>query len=378
MSERKRAEEVARKFIICTHHPVVSCNCENLILELAEALLQFSKEESERAVATKADRQVSLSKQGQRIKELEAENSRLKERHTMSANADKVMEYVEKLEAENAELKKKETEWANAFDRLSYNEKDIVSFQRQDAQMRSHMNGKIKRLEAELLTLDDNRKCTGCLGSSVTHTCNLGVRFSGLEAELAEARKLTEKDYLRKEYVNLVAKHKELQAQLDEANKSRGYLANLCCEKNDRYEELQAQVEQLTKELSEEVSKHADLCKEYLAQGDKMRELTKENESLRNDYEGACKTVAEMHREAVGEVTGPKRGVVEDVTDVIAAKDSHLKLAIEALDRIIGMCGKVNRCQCGRPTGVPALVVCATKALEEIRGKAAGNEINGQ
>lgn len=34
-----------------------------------------------------------------------------------------------------------------------------------------------------------------------------------------------------------------------------------------------------------------------------------------------------------------------------------------SLDRIIGMCGDVDRCACGRPTGTPAIVACAKQAL---------------
>jgi hypothetical protein len=40
--------------------------------------------------------------------------------------------------------------------------------------------------------------------------------------------------------------------------------------------------------------------------------------AARADYDGACKLVAKMHEAAVGEVTGPRRGVVEDVEDVHA------------------------------------------------------------
>ena len=41
-----------------------------------------------------------------------------------------------------------------------------------------------------------------------------------------------------------------------------------------------------------------------------------EVERLKTDYTGACQTIAEMHAAAVGEITGPKRGVVEDVIDL--------------------------------------------------------------
>lgn len=40
--------------------------------------------------------------------------------------------------------------------------------------------------------------------------------------------------------------------------------------------------------------------------------------AVRADYDRACKTIALMHAAAVGEITGPKRGVVEDVADVRA------------------------------------------------------------
>lgn len=43
------------------------------------------------------------------------------------------------------------------------------------------------------------------------------------------------------------------------------------------------------------------------------------------EYERACQTIADMHAAAVGEVTGPKRGVVEDVADLRAAYLRHLE-----------------------------------------------------
>jgi hypothetical protein len=49
---------------------------------------------------------------------------------------------------------------------------------------------------------------------------------------------------------------------------------------------------------------------------DKITELEAEVSRLREDYINACLCVAQMHEAAVGEVTGPKRGVVEDVLEV--------------------------------------------------------------
>ena len=45
-------------------------------------------------------------------------------------------------------------------------------------------------------------------------------------------------------------------------------------------------------------------------------QLEEEIERLKGDHEAACVIIADMHAAAVGEVTGPKRGVVEDVADV--------------------------------------------------------------
>lgn len=42
----------------------------------------------------------------------------------------------------------------------------------------------------------------------------------------------------------------------------------------------------------------------------------KDIDELKKDYAGACNTVAEMHRAAMGKVIGPQRGVIEDVEDV--------------------------------------------------------------
>ncbi|MFF9199989.1 hypothetical protein ACF09L_32760 [Streptomyces sp. NPDC014779] len=42
-------------------------------------------------------------------------------------------------------------------------------------------------------------------------------------------------------------------------------------------------------------------------------------EELTVDYHRACGTIAAMHAAAVGQITGPIRGVVEDVADVRAA-----------------------------------------------------------
>ena len=59
--------------------------------------------------------------------------------------------------------------------------------------------------------------------------------------------------------------------------------------------------------------------KENTLQSEKA-ELQAEVERLKTDYEGACKTIAEMHAAAVGEIRGPSRGVVEDMADLYREK----------------------------------------------------------
>ncbi len=62
----------------------------------------------------------------------------------------------------------------------------------------------------------------------------------------------------------------------------------------------------------------------------RVAELEWDVERWKNDYGEACKLVAEMHAAAVGEVTGPNRGVVEDVADMAARANAGAEL-IDAL-----------------------------------------------
>jgi hypothetical protein len=55
--------------------------------------------------------------------------------------------------------------------------------------------------------------------------------------------------------------------------------------------------------------------------------LEQERDQTKLDHVHACQTIAQMHAVAVGEVTGPKRGVVEDVAD-LRARCQHLEQAV--------------------------------------------------
>jgi hypothetical protein len=61
------------------------------------------------------------------------------------------------------------------------------------------------------------------------------------------------------------------------------------------------------------------------------RDVTFRAADLLADYDGACRTIAEMHAAAVGQVRGPDRGVVEDIIDLrhrCAAAEDALTAAL--------------------------------------------------
>tara|TARA_R100000789_G_scaffold79924_1_gene75189 strand:+ start:86 stop:445 length:360 start_codon:yes stop_codon:yes gene_type:complete len=74
--------------------------------------------------------------------------------------------------------------------------------------------------------------------------------------------------------------------------------------------------------------------KEIKIKMDKEIEYLKaEVERHKNDEEYACQLVASMHAAAVGEVKGPKRGVVEDVKDL---REGYVEMA-QMLDDIVAL-----------------------------------------
>ena len=57
---------------------------------------------------------------------------------------------------------------------------------------------------------------------------------------------------------------------------------------------------------------------------DDLDKASAEIERLREDYGRACKLVADMHAAAMGEITGPALGVVEDVAALRADAERYL------------------------------------------------------
>jgi len=70
---------------------------------------------------------------------------------------------------------------------------------------------------------------------------------------------------------------------------------------------------------------------------DALRSLSKERDDLRKTIDGSRSLIAAL------------------------SKDAERYRA--ALDRIVGLCGDFDRCACGRPTGIPAVVMCANAVL---------------
>lgn len=63
-------------------------------------------------------------------------------------------------------------------------------------------------------------------------------------------------------------------------------------------------------------------------------------------------------------------GVQDRLTSAICDKfgNPDTKPLVEALKRIIGLCGKRFKCSCGSPTGLGAIISCAEQALAKFKG----------
>ena len=96
---------------------------------------------------------------------------------------------------------------------------------------------------------------------------------------------------------------------------------------------------------AQERKKAADNLRLATEWASEIAKLKQELAELKEDYKRACKTIADMHAAAVGEITGPKRGVIEDVANVRAEVD-RLRDALQKAgfdiyedDRSIGIQG---------------------------------------
>lgn len=105
--------------------------------------------------------------------------------------------------------------------------------------------------------------------------------------------------------------------------------------------------------FAELVLSDLDVCMEHVPENEephqrltaRVRELTAEVERLKSDHNAVCVIVADMHAAAVGKVTGPKLGVVEDVKELrhqLLAAIKPLEDEIADYTRIIRKKGEEN------------------------------------
>jgi len=102
---------------------------------------------------------------------------------------------------------------------------------------------------------------------------------------------------------------------------------------------------------------------------DTIAELKAEIERLKMDLSSYAARDTDGMNDAVGmgmEIERLQRAIQKSDREWYAkleAADAEIERLREALEWIAGACGDVNRCKCGRPTGIPALKSHAERAL---------------
>lgn len=219
MSDRKRAEEVAREIAFKLLYPIITLPeydnaYDEPTNEVLDLLLQFSKEESERAVKEYSPSIRLYTKQKDRISELE-----LKLR-AMTKSAESQCKMREELEAENAELQE-----ANKRMRPIG---EFVMSDYVDPELRER-DEEIKRLEAENAELKKSAE---------------------KQSAWIEDHWYVEANYpIDKAYSNALKKIKRLEAKLENCKTNHSNWDKALNQKQDRIEELEAENAELKKKL---------------------------------------------------------------------------------------------------------------------------------
>ena len=152
-----------------------------------------------------------------------------------------------------------------------------------------------------------------------------------------------------------------VQRAVDHASHLEKVIAELKAERKDNEEEISCLKAQL---------KNASLQRD---------EAGAEARRKREDHEGACKLVAEMHAAAMGKICGPARGVVEDVEDLRKERDAlkaeyEMRAAwIKRMVKILG-CENEDGRNCRDPHLVAETIIESNaKLLEELQSLKANN-----
>lgn len=81
-------------------------------------------------------------------------------------------------------------------------------------------------------------------------------------------------------------------------------------------------IERLEKELAEWKNMSAcEACATIPSVMEYVQQLEQERDQLKEDYQRTCHLVAQMHMAAMNGVIGPKRGVIEDIADLLEERD---------------------------------------------------------
>lgn len=105
----------------------------------------------------------------------------------------------------------------------------------------------------------------------------------------------------------------------------------------------------------------------------KLEELRAEVERLRAEnaeLQGSCQFCRDTHIADLGMSAGEVREIIirreSTIKSLITQRDTAVALARGGLERIIGMCDVPERCTCGRPNGIGAVVASATSTLSAL------------
>lgn len=98
-----------------------------------------------------------------------------------------------------------------------------------------------------------------------------------------------------------------------------------------------------------------------------VEQLEAKKNAYRTGYEKATKRAerAEQDNKLTRALLEEKTLTNQQLNEALERAEQEAAALRKALERIVGMCGDVDRCACGRPTGIPAIVMCANSALGE-------------
>lgn len=106
---------------------------------------------------------------------------------------------------------------------------------------------------------------------------------------------------------------------------------------------------------------------DYAALQQRVKELEADYSELKKSYIGACETVAKMHEAALGKVTGPSVGVVEDVAALRAENERMTEEIVSLREALLRVLAYYEGCLAGIISdNYQDVLDQAHKAMEEV------------